>query len=840
MLQIATKFGEWLSQSPPENSVFQYGGRTYTYLTCIGQGGFGKAFHVVPQHGPEMVFKICNARNARELDASIRKEFGRALKLKSNPRCARMGELLYDEQNVVGFSYEFVEGVTLDELIADSETKPNSQEIKRLALELFIAVKDLYEEGWIHKDIKPGNIVVRPDSQEITLIDFGLLTTGDSSTTRHGWGTPEYQAPEARDPQFREDFHLDLYGACASMLALILGHAAYESCFTRDQILLAWKFRELAPADLASLDPLSRNLARHFAKGLNVSRAARPRDADAHIEFLLQVDDRPENKGPEVKSEAVAGLLDLRKGRGGVLPPEGGFGKLTQIDTRLDRTLLPQLIRGEIDALFLSGNPGDGKTTFLKDFQNVLKTDLEAEVLAESSKEWTIRYKMRTYHAILDASESDGAISSDERIANALSRLAENNNVVLVAINDGRIDSFMRAHSDQFDFAADVQRQIRGAPPANSRIRVVDLKRRSLIRPGNDEESPGNSGRGIGTEILLKLTDKSLWSSCQECASREVCPILDNKIRLGRDRALEGIERLLSISHYRREQRATFRDIRSVFAYMITGDRSCDDVHRARREGRDLRRAPNTAFYDLVFNGHASDLLLLSWQTLDPARLPLAEAARLVGAHAIGEREHLRDKAVASFAREAFFGGDENQVGRIDPSEWSMYRHLDSYRKLVSGQGRHLLPRILNGLSLILGSSGSRGDMLSVAMNERFGSWVVQRDFPIDNFDLVVDTVDKGSYVEESIDSIRLAYQNPVKNQSPIELRLLLDDIEVILRADDGEIFGDLYSREIIAKFSGYAARLRLLESESLTIVAPAGERYHARRSGAVIEMTRE
>jgi len=822
---------DWITVSPPKGSRFDYQGRSFTFHECVGEGGFGKAFHVAPDDGPELIFKICKvARNEAAVAEEIEREFRRASELKHLPRCATMSEILYHDRLAVGFSYEFVEGFTLEKVILNSDLRPSPDQMRRIALETFHALTALHEKGWVHKDIKPDNVVLLPDERGVVLIDFGLLTFVDA-LTRKGWGTPLYQPPEAQEGTARADVSFDLYGACAALLEVVIGRNAFENCFARGPGSIGHVFQDLAAADLANLDLFSRNLARQLAKGLRFEPLHRPRSALAIIDLINEVNDRPEIDGIEVSSSAVAGLLSQRKGKSGVLPPETHFARSTQVDTRLGLTLIPQILEGQLDAVFLSGNPGDGKTTLLNEVHDLLKSD-RGQVVDKTTKEWTIVRDGFTFHAILDASESDGDKSSDDRIEAALLRLREPKNIVLLAINDGRLDSFMRSYSERFEFASDVQQQIRGLPAQNSRIRVVDLKRRSLISPDGTDQS------GLGVQILNSLTESALWAECERCISREVCPILDNAVQLRKPTVVAGIEQLLSISHYRREQRATFRDIRSVFAYIITGDRSCEDVHETHRDGRDPRRVVDSAFFDLVFNGSGDDHLLTSWSALDPARLPLAEASRLVAAHAAGTQAFPHVRAVASFAREAFFGTDADRVGSMNLSEWSMYRYFREYREIVRGDGRYLLPRILNGLSRVLGSSAPREGMLSVTMGDAVESWLVQRDFSIKQFRLSVVAVSPSSYVEESADSVILEYKDPNKNQEQVELKLLLDDIEIIFRADSGEVFSDVYSKEIVAKLGGFAARLRLLESETLTIVSPRGERFDAHRTGTIVELS--
>ena len=813
----------WLEPATEINSgdEFQLAGKHYTFIKRLGEGAFGKTFHVVPRGGIDTVFKVFKNQNAK-VTTEITTEFERAKKLNLE-NCAKMQEILFDKDKTVGFSYEYIEGDTLDFLIDKNHGNQISSLTKQnISLAVFKILVELHESRWVHKDIKPANLVVLPDDRGVCLIDFGLLTHSGRGT-RMGAGTPDYMAPEAVGLN-AADFSLDLYGACASLLELCIGRKTFDGCFTKDAPNSPFVFQGLAANDVAHLDPLTRNLARQLSKGLAYSPLDRPRSASDVIDLLLQADDRVEPEGVEVISSAVIGLLRQRRGSIGVLPPSDEFAERTQVPTRLETVLIPQLLEGRFDAVFLSGNPGDGKTTFL----NSLREHLEnrgGQVQKGTDSGWVIKRQNLTFHAMLDASESEGSISSDVRITEILKNLESKDNVVLLAINDGRIDSFMRSYSDQFAFATDVQAQLTGLPPKNPRIAVVDLKLRALVRPDNGETN------GLALQVLERLTDPTLWTECEKCISREVCPILDNKTRIRREAALAGFEQLLAISHYRREQRATFRDVRSVFAYVITGDRDCEAIHEARRDGRDLRRAENTLFFDLAFAGSGGDHLFESWKSVDPERLPLAQAARRLAYREPGDGRALRRSPVSSFAREAFFGANEDLLGEIDASEYKVYRYFEVFREFVSGEeSPDFLKKIMGGLSRILGAAIPREEALSVTMSNPLESWTVQREFPSSHFLLHVNR-EVGDFVECASDSLTLTYRDQ------IFMKLELDDIELIFRADDGEILNDVFSMAVIAKFGGFASRLRLRETSSVTLISPTNDTFRAERIGNRIEM---
>ena len=80
---------------------------------------------------------------------------------------------------------------------------------------------ELHSQGWVHRDLKPGNIMFLPRTASWTLIDFGLAArTGDAA--RIGF-TPNYAAPE-----------------------VVAANAAGDSCVTADSAVDAWALGVIA------------------------------------------------------------------------------------------------------------------------------------------------------------------------------------------------------------------------------------------------------------------------------------------------------------------------------------------------------------------------------------------------------------------------------------------------------------------------------------------------------------------------------------------------------------------------------------------------------------------
>ena len=138
------------------------------------------------------------------------------------------------------FSMKFVEGGQLDEVVKDA---PMS--IRR-AVELIAkvgrTVHYAHEHGILHRDIKPGNILLDAKG-EPHLTDFGLarLVETESTVTRtlEVLGTPSYMAPEqAAGNNAKLTPATDVYGLGAVLYQLLTGHPPFAGGTTYETIKL--------------------------------------------------------------------------------------------------------------------------------------------------------------------------------------------------------------------------------------------------------------------------------------------------------------------------------------------------------------------------------------------------------------------------------------------------------------------------------------------------------------------------------------------------------------------------------------------------------------------------
>ena len=175
---------------------------------------------------------------------------------------------------------DLIEGEPLEAVVARGPLPP--ARAAELVAQLGEAVEALHRAGLVHRDLKPHNVLVRPDGAPV-LLDFGLARELDGdSLTRSGelLGTPAYMAPEqVRDPR-TVDARADVYSLGAVLYALLAGRPPFRGSVV--EVLLAaqhrgpdWPAGPEPALDAACRRAMARDPAARFASAGDLVLALR-------------------------------------------------------------------------------------------------------------------------------------------------------------------------------------------------------------------------------------------------------------------------------------------------------------------------------------------------------------------------------------------------------------------------------------------------------------------------------------------------------------------------------------------------------------------------------------
>lgn len=127
---------------------------------------------------------------------------------------------------------EYVDGEALDCFILRERYLPNELALY-IVSEVSKALKYAHDKGVVHRDIKPGNILISKTG-EIKLVDFGIAVSedeADQDLTKIGvtLGTPSYMAPEQFENSKNVDKRADIYSVGVMLYEMVTGKKPYPS-----------------------------------------------------------------------------------------------------------------------------------------------------------------------------------------------------------------------------------------------------------------------------------------------------------------------------------------------------------------------------------------------------------------------------------------------------------------------------------------------------------------------------------------------------------------------------------------------------------------------------------
>ncbi|PNE37172.1 serine/threonine-protein kinase [Streptomyces noursei] len=168
----------------------------YPLEARLGSGGMGTVFLARTSSGRPVAIKLIHPQFAADDEFRIRfrQEVAAARRVSGTFTAAVVDAAPEAEQPWMATTY--IQGHTLARRIA-TKGPLSGAELRRLAIGLAEALRDIHRVGVIHRDLKPSNVVLSPEGPRV--IDFGISRAVDQQTltvTGRVIGTPPFMSPE--------------------------------------------------------------------------------------------------------------------------------------------------------------------------------------------------------------------------------------------------------------------------------------------------------------------------------------------------------------------------------------------------------------------------------------------------------------------------------------------------------------------------------------------------------------------------------------------------------------------------------------------------------------------
>jgi predicted Ser/Thr protein kinase/HAMP domain-containing protein len=262
----------------------------FEVLALIGEGGMGVVYRARDRELGEIVALKLVRSEAMQNDPNALERFKDEVRLArriSHRNVARTHDF-GESDGVYYVTMEYVAGTSLKELLKARGRLPVDATIS-VGKQLCRALEAAHDQGIIHRDVKPQNIIVAPDGV-VKVMDFGIARAVErkKGMTQTGLvvGTPEYMAPEQLMGGAL-DHRVDLFAAGVVLYECLAGRRPHEAETPMALVSKVLTEPVVPPHEFAQEIPLALSLL--VARALAKDPGERPRSAGEMYEELVRV-----------------------------------------------------------------------------------------------------------------------------------------------------------------------------------------------------------------------------------------------------------------------------------------------------------------------------------------------------------------------------------------------------------------------------------------------------------------------------------------------------------------------------------------------------------------------
>lgn len=862
-------FSEQLGQSPPiielpparfwtEDQIVRFRDRDYRIVSRLGAGGIGMTFKVTEidrSTKEDLGTYVAKVGHTEESGRRVLRAYSMARShLGRHPALSAIFEVAREwEVNRVLALMTWIEGTPLKDfmgvfpLLAEDQQESSGE---ALALRWIRMVCDgldvLHRNNLIHGDVSPRNLIV--SGGDLVLTDYDFVQKVGEPIKRPAtmlYCSPSYETQAAASPSD------DLYALAASFF-----HVIFErEPFLYDGVAKKDKGLNWDGIDRASFPALARFLDRatnpdrnswfssvsnYLASLRDVSSAPAVTSEGAHIQQSPQPALAPQAiiQGQLSPQQLVWLRSLLQSYPGSTLGNhetrglDTDFATQTYVPTKLEDSLIRDILDRRIRLIILCGNAGDGKTALLQHLAQRLglgeHSSAERVLTGKTTDGLDIKIN-------LDGSAAWAGRSADELLDEFFEPFqngAPSTDIAhLLAINDGRLLEWVESRSSRYDTALtqELYELLEGEWPTGSHIRFISLNERSLVGGINYELNK------IETDFLNNLVDQlyggkeatAIWSTCQQCTAKDRCEILratrvfgpariegataDDVRARARQRLFEGLQAV----HLRGETHVSMRELRASLVYILFGTNYCQDYHR------DSAVQP-LAYWDRAFAADSSGRqgeVLRELALFDPAVEAHPQIDRYLLSKPVADvsktAPHYTHLSLESARRRAFFEWTEDDLEQVSSDRQALDlargRHLREFRNLpLDRDTAHLCERICAGISRLEDLPRQALDRVGVVplritprTPTETAFWVEK---PISSFSLEVRMAPATDGVDRLHRRASLIYH--YRNGTTEILEMGAELFHLLLELSDGYQLGDVSTDDTFAQLSIFVQRL--------------------------------
>ncbi|MDI2127518.1 serine/threonine-protein kinase [Yinghuangia seranimata] len=270
------------------------GGR-YRLVSVIGSGGMGTVWRAHDELLDRPVAaKVLNIvfghdhedRNRRE--RSLRE--ARATARINHPNVVRVYDYVEDDDRL-WIVMELLAARSLDAVV-DQDGPLSPKDAAAIGVQLARALRTVHDQGVLHRDVKPGNVLIEPDGHTV-LTDFGIAALeGTSGLTGTGMmvGSPEFMAPERIDGDNAGPAS-DLWSLGVTLCAAVTGTSPFRRSTPVATLAAIVINAPEVPPETGPLAPLLRELFLRDPEGRpNAAQVLERLEAVLAVDALRQTD----------------------------------------------------------------------------------------------------------------------------------------------------------------------------------------------------------------------------------------------------------------------------------------------------------------------------------------------------------------------------------------------------------------------------------------------------------------------------------------------------------------------------------------------------------------------